>query len=165
MANFKGTTKAQTRFLRALAKNPLGPPPDDWPGIVALRRWLRRPAFRRALDSLLDALRFRSDLHLAYAATTAAQTLQQPPDDPDKAEIECRKSKMALLKLVHLRQHNHKPPLPDAAPLHTQAALSLERQFLRTVHPDTTVRDALDYLDRYPPQPTPANKQPLTTNK
>ena len=31
MTYIKGTTRAQTIFLRAFRKNPAGPPPDQWP--------------------------------------------------------------------------------------------------------------------------------------
>ncbi len=49
MADIEGTTRAQTKFLRACAKSPCGIPADQIPDAAALRRWMRRPGFRRAL--------------------------------------------------------------------------------------------------------------------
>src|SRR6266511_4049039 len=38
MPDIKGTTRAQTIFLRAFRDNPLGPPPDAWPTPAVLDR-------------------------------------------------------------------------------------------------------------------------------
>ena len=53
MARVHGITYRQSQFLRALVEHPSGPPEDQWPHPTILRRWLRRPPFRSALDSLL----------------------------------------------------------------------------------------------------------------
>ncbi|MGA2499465.1 MAG: hypothetical protein ABSH20_17125, partial [Tepidisphaeraceae bacterium] len=42
-----------------------------WPAPAILRRWLRQPPFLRALNSLLETLRFQSDFQLATAAVNA----------------------------------------------------------------------------------------------
>ena len=67
MPDIPNTTRAQTIFLRAFRTNPGGPPPSLWPTPAILRKWLRRPGFLRALNSILDTLRFQSDFHLANA--------------------------------------------------------------------------------------------------
>jgi hypothetical protein len=53
MRDYKNTTRAQTDFLRAVAKNPYGLPPDQWPSPDILRRWLKRPGFCDATESIL----------------------------------------------------------------------------------------------------------------
>lgn len=74
MPNITGTTRAQSNFLRALRDNP-SLPPDVWPTPFLFRKWLRRPAFRRALLSLRDANRFRSAYHLSRSAAHASTLL------------------------------------------------------------------------------------------
>jgi hypothetical protein len=100
MPRIPGTTNAQTTFLRAFRKNPLGPPPDQWPSAARLRCWLRRSGFRRALQSLEQTLRVRADFLLTTAATRAADHLTNNTatvaDDP--------KRHLELLRLLHVRQ-------------------------------------------------------------
>jgi hypothetical protein len=86
MPNVKGTTRAQTIFLRAYAKNPDGPPADLWPSPAVFRKWLRRPRFAKALQSLLDAIRYQTDLHLAHAACNTAKQLAQATACPEPVE-------------------------------------------------------------------------------
>ena len=83
MPDIPETTRAQTIFLRAFRK-PGGPAPSLWPSPAILRKWLRRPRFLHALNSVLESLRFQSDFHLANAAThAAAQLLARPETSPD----------------------------------------------------------------------------------
>ena len=49
MDNISGTSRLQTIFLRAFRLQPAGSTPDQWPSPAILRRWLRKPPFRRAL--------------------------------------------------------------------------------------------------------------------
>ena len=107
MPRIPGTTNAQTLFLRAFRRHPAGPPPESWPSPVILRRWLDRPAFRDALATLRDALRLRTEFHLAGAANQAARELQSPPTGGDGLTPEDYKRRLDLLRLTHLRY-----PLP-----------------------------------------------------
>lgn len=104
MPRIKGTTNAQTIFLRAFRNNPAGPPPQDWPAPAVLRRWLRRPTFRRALQSLQDSLRFQADFHLSNLATQAAQKLSV--QDAHLTTLDLNR----LLRMSHLRQRFNPPP-------------------------------------------------------
>jgi DNA-directed RNA polymerase specialized sigma24 family protein len=112
MPRIPGTTNAQTTFLRAFRSNPAGPPPADWPTPSLLRRWLRRPAFCRALDSLQRAHRFRADFLLTTAATHAAERLNDQAgalaDDPRRLA--------ELLRLAHVRHRFADTPATPAAP-------------------------------------------------
>ena len=112
MPRIPGTTNAQTLFLRAFRHHPAGPPPEAWPSPAILRRWLERPAFLDALDSVRAGLRLRADLHLTAAAAQAAQQLHAPPtaDAPQSAE-DYRRS-LSLLRLAHLREKDP-PEAPD----------------------------------------------------
>ncbi|HEY7119391.1 MAG TPA: hypothetical protein VH475_22560 [Tepidisphaeraceae bacterium] len=104
MSNIAGTTRAQTSFLRAFRNNPAGPAPTDWPSPAILRRWLRRPAFRRALQSVQDVLSFQADFHLTVAATDAARKLiAADPASPALNHQDVRQLTQ-LLRLAHLRQ-------------------------------------------------------------
>lgn len=99
MPDIPGTSRAQTLFLRAFHTNSTGPAPDQWPNPSILRRWLRKPAFRRALLSLLQTLRFQADFTLAAAASSASQSLAGPADADNIARLS------SLLRLSHQRQH------------------------------------------------------------
>jgi hypothetical protein len=105
MPDIKGTNRAQTLFLRSFRKSPTGPAPEDWPSITLLRRWLRKPAFRTALDSLREALRFHADFQLTIGASQAVQTLVSTPNAA-LAPQDVRKL-AELLRLAHLRQRFH----------------------------------------------------------
>src|SRR5689334_6790628 len=102
MPDIKGTTRAQTLFLRAFRKSATGPAPQDWPSVTVLRRWLRKPAFKTALDSLRETLRFQADFQLALGASQAVQELRSPASatfTPDEM-----KKRLDLLRHAHLRQ-------------------------------------------------------------
>jgi len=96
MPRITGTTDAQTTFLRAFRHNPTGPAPADWPTPTILRRWLRRPAFLAALNSLHQTLRFQVDFHLATAAARAAAAFTAQPELTTQ-------DLSRLLRLAHLR--------------------------------------------------------------
>jgi hypothetical protein len=96
MPRIPGTTNAQTTFLRAFRTSPTGPVPDQWPSPAILRKWLRKPRFRAALNSLCETLRFKADFHLTLRAAQAAQSLGDSPltmRDSDR-----------ILRLSHMRQ-------------------------------------------------------------
>src|SRR6476660_5571822 len=98
MPDIPGTSRAQTNFLRAFVKNPSGPPADAWPSPAILRRWLRRPRFRSALNSVQLSIRFQTDFHIASAATSAARNLDNPNAPASAKQLE------NILRLAHLRQ-------------------------------------------------------------
>src|SRR5690349_1074151 len=101
MSDIPNTTRAQTRFLRTLRKNPTSFPTDHWPSPLLLRRWLRKPAFRKALNRLLNALHYEADLQLACATTHAALQLNTALRST-AADLPIL---LATLRLSHLRQH------------------------------------------------------------
>jgi hypothetical protein len=106
-------TTAQKKFFRTYRQTPGGPVTADWPSPLVFRRWLKRPAFRAALESLRDALRFQADFHLAHASASAARSFMNPdaPLEP--------KRHLDLLHLSHTRQRfaqehpESKTPAPD----------------------------------------------------
>lgn len=106
MPRVNGTNNRQTSFLRAFQTHPGGPPRSLWPSPSILRRWLRRPAFKRALDSLLQTLRFQSDFQLAALSAKATSAYATPastdnaPQDSGLTTQDFSK----LLRLAHLRQ-------------------------------------------------------------
>ena len=115
MPRIPGTNDRQSYFLRAFRTSPTGPTPDQWPSPAILRKWLRRPTFARALQSLLAALRFQSDFQLASAATRAANRIAaSSANDPDATIQDLER----LLRLAHLRQRF---PAPPDAPAPTPA--------------------------------------------
>src|ERR1041384_8723365 len=120
MPNVTGTTRAQTIFLRQLAQSPTGLPPDAMPHPNLMRRWLRRPAFRQALEELRDTFRFQADFQLASTAANAARLLQTLTDptrtiDSDGAsDLRAQLHALSqLLKLSHLRQRFAPEPAPQ----------------------------------------------------
>ena len=157
MPRMSGMTYHQSQFLRAISRDPAGPPADQWPRPTILRRWLRRPAFRAALDSLRETLRYAADLRLAYAADSAAQHLQgalTPPDaqTSDRAHVLARD----LLKLSHTRQR-FAPPMPPP-PVRFDDA----EEFLKTIHPEIKLGEALDYYHKQRALAEQRYQQPLT---
>lgn len=111
MPDITNTTRAQTRFLRALKKNLDSLPPDQWPSATLLRRWLRREGFRKALTELLDALRLQADLHLARASARAALHLHQSLEESPNSSTQL----LSTLRLSHYRQSvllRHQPKQP-----------------------------------------------------
>jgi len=153
MPNIKGTTKAQTLFLRGFRKHPSGPPADEWPSPVILRRWLKRPGFCGAMNSILRAMRYQADFHLTASAASGANLLHGAVQGGDV--IETRKHIEALIHLLrmnHIRQR-FAEPLPDPEPTDRQLI-----QILRESHASITVEEALkctdvlDEADRKPGQ-------------
>ena len=109
MPDIPGTSRAQTIFLRAFAKNPSGPPPQAWPSPSILRRWLRRPRFRAALRSIEETLKFRSDFLLTATASTAFQSIDAGNPSHDQL-----RDLYSFLRLSHLRQRFTSSVLPEA---------------------------------------------------
>jgi hypothetical protein len=111
MPDITGTTRAQTLFLRAFHTSPTGPAPADWPSPAILRKWLRKPAFRRALATIQETLQFQSDFQLSRAANAAARRLLA--DDAELTTHDLGR----LLRLAHLRQRFSPAGAdPDAPP-------------------------------------------------
>jgi len=100
----------QQSFLRAFVNNPSGPAAQDWPSPAILRRWLRKPRFRSALNSLQLSIRFQTDFHIASAATSAARNLDNADAPPDPKQLQ------TILRLSHLRQRFTATLSPEPAP-------------------------------------------------
>ena len=98
MPDIEGTSRAQTNFLRAFVKNPAGPPPKEWPSPAILRRWLRRPRFRAAFESIQSTLRLQEGFLLTTASNSALRALDLSTSPPDHV-----RHTLALLRLSHLR--------------------------------------------------------------
>jgi hypothetical protein len=119
MPRIPGTTNAQTLFLRAFRHHPAGPPPEDWPSPVVLRRWLARPAFLNALATLREVLHLRTEFHLAAAANQAAQELQSPPTPDAGLTPQDYKRRLDLLRLTQVhRRSGFDDAESDPAPPH-----------------------------------------------
>jgi hypothetical protein len=103
MTHIKGTTKAQTLFLRAFRSDPHGPSVEKWPSPAILRRWLRRPGFCEAMASIRDAMRYQADFQLLSAAASAAHAMHTSVCG---AEPEAKRMKVMndLMKLAHVRE-------------------------------------------------------------
>jgi len=68
----------QKAFLRKMRNDPDGLPQEQWPQAVVLRRWLRKPRFKRALKSLRETFAAEIDVMLALRSDGIAgrRTLQ-----------------------------------------------------------------------------------------
>src|ERR1044071_1098054 len=152
MPRIEGTTNAQSTFLRSFRSSPTGPAPSDWPTPAILRRWLRRPSFRKSLSSVQRALHFQADFHLASAATQAASRFATHDSGLSTQDLE------RLLRLSHLRQRFPAPePNPykvlDAAVEQTLAIterterLEYLRQRTRALRSKNEPVDFDDYID------------------
>jgi len=143
MSDYTGTTRAQTIFLRAFRANPAGPPPEQWPSPVVLRRWLKRRGFCGAMDSILRALRYQADFHLTAAAASGAHLLHAAVDAGDPTAF--RKNIEALtllLRMSHIRAR-FAEPLPKPPITHLDFI-----GMLRSVHPNAKVGETLHFIDR-----------------
>jgi len=81
MPRIEGLTNQQSAFLRAFRRTTAGPPPQRWPTPTVLRRWLTKPAFRRALSEIREAIEFQTRFHLVSASPSAAYALVASPGD------------------------------------------------------------------------------------
>ena len=148
MPRTKLISDSQKLFLRAWIQNPDGPPAHQWPSPAVLAKWLLSHRFRATLNAIRDTHRYRSDLHLANASSSASQTLDALARsgallDPDP--VKDHKSKIAnaitILRLSHLRQRF--APLDPPPPV-SKAKLALQQ----TIH---NLKDALKLLGRADP--------------
>ena len=104
MPRITGCNDHQSSFLRAFINNPSGPPPKDWPSPAILRRWLRKPRFRAAFDSIQSTLRLQESFLLTSAANSALRALDIAANSPDLI-----RHTLALLRLSHLRHRWRQP--------------------------------------------------------
>ena len=141
MPRIRGTTNAQTKFLRAFRTDPHGPSVDKWPSPAVLRRWLRRPGFCDAMASIRDAMRYQADFQLLAASASAAHGLHT---SISAGEPEAKRMKVMgdLLKLAHVRQRfaPEEPPRPKRDTLlfdmvctgHENASLGVLRSMFKS---------------------------------
>ncbi|HZZ44775.1 MAG TPA: hypothetical protein VFE58_17695 [Tepidisphaeraceae bacterium] len=111
MPDIRNTTRAQTRFLRMLRRSDGSYPVEHWPSPLLLRRWLKRDAFREALDDILEALHLQSDLHLARATVRAANDL---PDTLFSAP-ETHRAHLSTIRLSHYHRNSVRRTTPPRA--------------------------------------------------
>jgi hypothetical protein len=142
MPDLNGTTRAQTLFLRAFKRNPNGPPANEWPAPIVLRRWLKRPGFCGAMNSIFRAMRYKADFHLTAAAASGANLLHGAVAAGDVENVRKQiDSLIHLLRIAHIR-HRFAEPLPQP-----ESTMHEFIRYLRIVHPDISVRDALEGMD------------------
>jgi crotonobetainyl-CoA:carnitine CoA-transferase CaiB-like acyl-CoA transferase len=101
---------------------------------LAQGRWLRKPAFKAALDSIREALRFNAEFYLAIGASRAAQTLgtaQQAALTSDDV-----KTLSELLRHAHLRQR-----FPTDAKLASPATFKLRDKIKELEETAKTLRE------------------------
>jgi hypothetical protein len=135
MPDIAGTTRAQSIFLRALRENP-SLPPEQWPTPFLFRKWLRRPAFRRALSSLRDANRFRSAYHLSRSAADASTILHAYLRNADGYELSAEQVSF-LSNLLRLSQSAERlDPSPKPKSSNPLIAESSTLQSLTATHPN-----------------------------
>ena len=145
MPRIPGTTNEQSAFLRAILKNPDGPPPELWPRPAIWRRWIKRDTFRAAMDSLRDALQYETDLHLAYAARNAARAMnlasasfsksEDRPETPaDAAPLDPTQSKIETQKSTIPNPPQSKTETPKSKIPHTESPHRRCLDILKLVH-------------------------------
>ena len=152
MTHIKGTTRAQTVFLRAFVKHPGGPPADQWPSPVILRRWLKRPGFCGAMNSILRTLRYQADFHLTAAAASGAYVLHGTVSGGDVEQLRKKIEALTqLLRMSHIR-HRFADPLPEPSRRPDDWLV----QWLKHLPPTKTIEEALLFLDQ-----VTAEKRPI----
>jgi len=179
MPRVQGTTNAQTSFLRSLRKQSGDLPAGDWPAAVVMRRWLRRPGFRAAMQSIQHALAFQIDMQLSAAAAEAAVALRNF-GAPANGQATGGRDVVALLRIVrqaHLRQRfttSFGPP-QEAAPAASTAEVAEEavkldpRTFegmlrvLRDFKADRPISDAILCLEAWTCGRQPPTREMLKT--
>lgn len=144
MPDIKGTTRAQTIFLRSFRKEPFGPGAEHWPSVAVLRKWMRKPGFLAAMKSVREALRYQADFQLLSAAASAAHVLHTTVSAGDHEMQQAQlKGMSGLLKLAHLRER-FAPPETKATPRDGQVM-----DFLRSVHPNAPVEAVLEAIAQW----------------
>ena len=114
MPRMPDLSNEQSAFLRAFRRSPTGPPPKQWPTPRVLRRWMTKPAFRRAVDEIRAAMEFQSHMHLAAASVGASYALIEqsrrchaPADGAGALDVTPRrdmKRGLDLLRLLERRE-------------------------------------------------------------
>ena len=113
MPRIKGTTDAQSKFLRAFHTSPDGPAPADWPSPAVLRRWLRHPEFLRAFNSLQSTVRAQADFQLRAASASAIRSLATLLAAAPNAESQKQfKTLCDFVRLAHQRERFAPQSLP-----------------------------------------------------
>ena len=116
MAVLPGMSHAQTAFIRAFRHSPTGPRPNDWPSPAILRRWLRKPTFRSAYQSLIALTRNQLSFQLLCASLQSVQDLHSDIRHRDTDSGRLSKSQRAIcLDLLKLTRTHL--PRAKAAPL------------------------------------------------
>ena len=95
----------QKAFLRKMRNDPDGLPQEQWPQAVVLRRWLRKPRFKRALKSLRETFAAEIDVMLAGAAARAAKRLQAmlAGESGGQDQEQRMQALMRVIRVAHLR--------------------------------------------------------------
>src|SRR4051812_44221661 len=88
----------QKEFLKKMREHPHGLPTSEWPSATALRRWMRHPGFRRAIESIRQTLQIQTDLHLLSAAAHASTGLAAilAPGDPESPKESPAEAKASI---------------------------------------------------------------------
>lgn len=102
----------QKAFLRKLRNDPDGLPQDQWPQAVVLRRWMRKPRFRKAIKSLRDTYTAEIDVMLAGAASRAAKRLQALLASESGGEDQEHRIQalVRVIRVAHLRAKEQRRP-------------------------------------------------------
>ncbi len=138
MSRISNTTNRQSKFLRLLSRDPLGLPTDQWPSVPLLRKWMRRPGFVAALESIRRTLLTQSDLHLAAATAQIAHWMRLTPLGSQQAEdAPSLHTLLQVFRLAHARAKQ--APLtslltgPAGQPLKTPQPSEHARRLLHTI--------------------------------
>ncbi len=105
-----GLTRAQTYFLQAYLRRPLGPNAELWPAPGVMRKWLRSAPFRRAMTSVREVQRMQAEMHLTAASVAAARAMQDlvggAVSDPTVLEAQSKHvtALTNILRLTHVWQ-------------------------------------------------------------
>src|ERR1700760_586660 len=100
MPRVEGLSNEQGTFIRAFRRSPAGPPVQGWPRPVVLRRWMSKPAFRRALGEIRSAGELQTRVRLAAAGVAAADGLRTTA--PGESSDDRRASFQQNLDLLRL---------------------------------------------------------------
>lgn len=136
MPSIPGTNNAQSKFLRSIKLDPHGLPAADWPSAAVMRRWLRKPGFQRALESICQTLQVMAKLRMHATAERASQWLHQSV--VDGIDNDTRPTWHGFMQLFRL---NSKPvPTATLFPIPEKSADQPDTS--NFVHPDVPPEEA-----------------------